>query len=128
MQPIAAVMVHVSDIEAALSWYQQAFPAVKRGHTEVEGFEFLSVQGVQLEFVLSDEKVKSGACGSVVYWHVHSFEAALKRLQSLGATLYRGPISIEKDLLMCQVQDPWGNCIGLRGPSSEPRARFRPEA
>jgi len=25
---------------------------------------------------------------------------------------------IENGEAMCQVQDPWGNCIGLRGPSS----------
>ena len=27
-------------------------------------------------------------------------------------------MSIEGGQLMCQVQDPWSNCIGLRGPSS----------
>ncbi|MDF2559556.1 MAG: hypothetical protein K0R99_1002 [Microbacterium sp.] len=22
------------------------------------------------------------------------------------------------DLRMCQVRDPWGNCVGVRGPAS----------
>ncbi|MDY0831642.1 MULTISPECIES: VOC family protein [unclassified Pseudomonas] len=33
---------------------------------------------------------------------------------TLGATLYRGPMKIEGGEWMCQVRDPWGNCIGLR--------------
>lgn len=31
------------------------------------------------------------------------------------AALYRGPIGIEAGQRMCQVRDPWDNCIGLRG-------------
>jgi predicted enzyme related to lactoylglutathione lyase len=111
-------MVHVADVEAALDWYRRAFPTAVRSRTKFENFEFLSVDGVQLEFVPADEKVQSGACGSVVYWNVPDFEAVLARLRDMDAKLYRGPMVIEEGLCMCQVQDPWGNCIGLRGPSS----------
>ncbi len=114
---IAAVMVHVPDVAAALAWYRQAFPAAVLVRSEASGFEFLSIGAVQLELVPCDEKVASGACGSVVYWHVPDFEAALQHLCRIGATLYRGPMRIECGLSMCQVRDPWGNCIGLRGPS-----------
>jgi predicted enzyme related to lactoylglutathione lyase len=117
-EPIAAVMIHVSNAEAALTWYQQAFPQAVLCRSEIEHFEYLSIEGVQLEFVPSDEKVSSGACGSVVYWHVKHFESSLQHLQSIGAKLYRGPMQIEDGLSMCQVQDPWGNCIGLRGRST----------
>lgn len=79
-------------------------------------FEVLTVNGMQLEFVLADDKVTCGACGSVVYWHVPEIEAAIVRFQEIGATLYRGPMEIEQGLHICQVRDPWGNCIGLRGP------------
>jgi predicted enzyme related to lactoylglutathione lyase len=118
LSPITAVMVHVTDVEAALDWYGRAFPMAVRSRTKFENFEFLSVNGVQLEFVPADEKVQSGARGSVVYWHVSDFEAAVARLQGIGARLYRGPMAIEDGVCMCQVQDPWGNCIGLRGPLS----------
>jgi predicted enzyme related to lactoylglutathione lyase len=77
------------------------------------------VGGINLEVVPSDEKVASGAAGSVVYWYVPDFEAALAHFESLGATLYRGPMDIEQGQRMCQVRDPWGNCIGLRGPSHD---------
>lgn len=58
----------------------------------------------------------SGPFGSVVYWAVDDFNAALAHVEKLGATLYRGPLAIQDGLAMCQVRDPWGNCIGLRGP------------
>ena len=120
--PVAAVMVHVSDVEAALTWYQRAFPEAVRCRSKIEHFEYLSIDGVQLELVPSDEKGSSGACGSVVYWHVKHLESSLRHLQSIGARLYRGPMRIEGGLSMCQVQDPWGNCIGLRGRSTAPGA------
>ena len=48
----------------------------------------------------------------------HDFEClddALDHFKGIGAALYRGPMQIEDNLWMCQVRDPWGNCIGLRG-------------
>ena len=116
-QPIAAVMVHVSNVEAALAWYSRAFTSATRCQTAMGPLQCLTLGGVQLELVPSDEKVSSGPSGSVVYWHVADFDAELPRLQAIGATLYRGPMQIECGLSMCQVQDPWGNCIGIRGPS-----------
>ncbi|HLJ56981.1 MAG TPA: VOC family protein [Chthonomonadaceae bacterium] len=114
--PIAAVMIHVADLEAALAWYERAFPSAERVRfTEPEPFECLRIGGVLIELVPADEKVASGAAGSVVYWSVPDFEAALAHLQAAGATLYRGPMVIESSQRMCQVRDPWGNCIGLRG-------------
>ena len=58
------------------------------------------------------------AAGSVVYWRVDNFDAALAHALSQGGTLYRGPMRIEAGLAMCQVRDPWGNCVGLRGPAA----------
>jgi uncharacterized protein len=112
-------MIHVSDVELALRWYQRALPEAGRVSIGSPAFECLSLHGVLIEIVPQDEKVGSGAFGSVVYWQVDDFDEALARLQSLGGRLYRGPLQLEDSECMCQVQDPWGNCIGLRGPSSE---------
>ena len=112
---IVAIMVHVADVEAGLYWYQQAFPSAKRKSISEPFFEFLDVNGVSIEIVPADEKVSSGAAGSVAYWHVADFDFALSHMQSIGATLYRGPADIEAGKRICQVRDPWGNCIGLRG-------------
>jgi predicted enzyme related to lactoylglutathione lyase len=111
-------MVHVPSISEALAWYERVFPNALRSSIAEEEFEFLLVGEVRLEFVLADQKVSSGPSGSVVYWQFPQFEEAFHRFQAAGAKLYRGPMSIEGGQLMCQVQDPWSNCIGLRGLSS----------
>ena len=111
-------MVHVPSISEALAWYERVLPNALRSSIAEEEFEFLLVGEVRLELVLADQKVSSGPSGSVVYWQFSQFEEALQRFQAAGAKLYRGPMSIEGGQLMCQVQDPWSNCIGLRGPSS----------
>lgn len=113
--PIAAVLIHVSDVDEGLAWYEKAFPAAVRMRIDDPEFEFLLLDGVQIELVLADEQVASGPAGSVVYWQVANLELALAHLNALGAVLYRGPLKIEHGLSMCQVRDPWGNCIGLRG-------------
>ena len=115
--PIAAVLIHVGDVSAGIEWYQRAFPQVVRQRREQFDFEYLQLGNVQIEIVPADAKVASGAAGSVVYWQVPDFEAALEHMLGIGATLYRGPIPIEDGQRMCQVRDPWGNCIGLRGIS-----------
>jgi ribosomal protein S18 acetylase RimI-like enzyme/predicted enzyme related to lactoylglutathione lyase len=118
-KPILAVLVHVPDVAAALSWYERALPgAVRRRILEPEPFDYLEIGGVMLEMVPADEKVTHAAAGSVVYWNTPDFDASLAHLLDVGATLYRGPGDIESGQRMCQVRDPWGNCIGLRGPAS----------
>lgn len=108
-------MVHVGDVAVGLRWYQQAFPFAVRKSIPEPFFEYLDADGISIEIVPADEKVAPGSAGSVVYWHVEDFDLALRHMQSIGATLYRGPANIEDGKRICQVRDPWGNCIGLRG-------------
>jgi predicted enzyme related to lactoylglutathione lyase len=114
---IAAVLIHVPDVQVGLAWYEQAFPGAERKRIDFPDFEYLAIGSIMLELVPADEKVKSGAAGSVVYWRVADFDRALEHFEQIGAALYRGPIDIANGQRMCQVLDPWGNCIGLRGPS-----------
>jgi predicted enzyme related to lactoylglutathione lyase len=109
-------MVHVPDPREGLAWYERAFPLARRVTLDDQGFECLRLGPVQIEVVPSDEKVSHGPSGSVVYWWVNHLPNTLAHLEGVGAKLYRGPLRIEGGLSMCQVQDPWGNCIGLRGP------------
>ena len=114
---VAAVMIHVPDPSAGMAWYARAFPLSRRAGAEDGTFQFLIVGKIQLEIVLADAKVAAGASGTVVYWQVEDFDEALAHFQRLGASLYRGPMQIEHGQAMCQMRDPWGNCIGLRGRS-----------
>lgn len=50
-----------------------------------------------------------------MYWQVASFDAAVEHLTELGAKLYRGPMLIDGNNRMCQLEDPFGNLMGLKG-------------
>jgi predicted enzyme related to lactoylglutathione lyase len=115
MDYVSAVLVHVPDMTQGLDWYRRAFPRAVLTVSQPSGFQFLQIGQTQLEIVLSDKKVASGAAGTVVYWWTEDFAGSLDHFVKLGAILYRGPLRIDGDLIMCQVRDPWGNCIGLRG-------------
>jgi len=112
---IAAVMVHVPDPAQGLRWYAAAFPQARLMRLEEQDFEFLALGALRIEVVHADEKVAAGAAGAVVYWQVGDFDRSLQHLLGLGASLYRGPMAIEHGRRMCQVRDPWGNCLGIRG-------------
>ncbi|MBF4269698.1 glyoxalase/bleomycin resistance/dioxygenase family protein [Vibrio anguillarum] len=102
-------------MKSGLAWYQKAFPeAVSVYHPEFD-FTVLDLNGFSLEIVQADEKVDSGKKGTVVYWAVANLVEALDHFETLGARLYRGPMEIENGLSMCQIEDPFGNLIGLRG-------------
>lgn len=111
---IVSTLCHVHDWHSATLWYAQAFPQAQRIHHQPDDFGHLQLGSVALEIINADDKVACGPAGTVVYWAVADLNARLDELLALGATLYRGPMRIEGDEWLCQVQDPWGNCIGLR--------------
>jgi len=115
---IVAVMIHVPGPAEGLAWYEKAFPSATRHRLDGQEFEYLQVGDTRLEIVQADEKVSSGPRGTVVYWNVANLSESLLALQNIGARLYRGPMTIENGQSMCQVQDPWGNCLGLRGATA----------
>jgi len=117
LQP-AAVLIHVTDVESALSWYQNLFDSAKLSHHESNKLAVLDINGFLLEIVEADNKVANGKSGTVLYWSVFNLDATLARFLDNGAELYRGPMAIENGLEMCQVLDPYGNLIGLRGKTS----------
>jgi predicted enzyme related to lactoylglutathione lyase len=114
--PICAVLIHVVDWREGLDWYSRAFPGARVSGRLAEGWGCVDVDGVRLEIVPADQKVGSGAAGTVVYWSVPDLDGRVAYLRSIGAELHRGPMAIEDGLFMCQLKDPFGNLIGLRGP------------
>jgi hypothetical protein len=113
--PISSILIHVDNPHAGLIWYQKAFPEANKCFIAEFDFMYLDYMGIMLEIVPADNKVSSGAAGSVVYWQTDNFQKRLDHLLEIGAILYRGPIDVEKGLRMCQVLDLWGNCIGIKG-------------
>ena len=113
-----AVLIHVHALAEARAWYQAAFPTAREIDLDTQAFVWLEMDGFTIELVLADEKVSSGKSGSVLYWRVADLKEAIAHFTALGSTVYRGPMAIENGLGMCQVTDPFGNLIGLRGPYS----------
>lgn len=119
MHPIA-LLVHVEDWETGFLWYQKAFPEATIVEMPEFDFRALRIGDFLIEVVRSDEKVPSGRAGTVLYWGVADLLEAVAHFRQLGAEIYRGPMQIEHGLGMCQVTDPFGNLIGLRGPFHGP--------
>lgn len=116
MKP-CALLIHVADWRAGFQWYRQAFPMAEVIDLPEHDFSALRVGGITLEIVQADHKVSSGPSGTVLYWQTDNLEEAVVKLTALGAKLYRGPLDIEDNQVICQLMDPFGNLIGLRAPS-----------
>ena len=110
-----ALLVHVPNVDDALSWYKKAFPAATEEPIAESKVAVLNLNGFYLEIVPADNKVGYGKSGTVMYFSVKDLKQLISRFEAIGATLYRGPINIENGLSMCQLEDPFGNLIGFRG-------------
>lgn len=108
-------MIHAPNWRKGLDWYQKAFPGSVRHKESGDCFEYITIDDTALEVVQADSKVSTGAAGTVVYWYTDDFELRLEFLLSNGATLFRGPMNISNGIRMCQVLDPFGNPLGIRG-------------
>ena len=117
MKP-SALLIHVHDVQQGLNWYSRVFPNSKAISFDDGMPTALLIDGFLLELVISDEKVGSGKFGTIMYWMVPQLDFAIQSFIGIGAKLYRGPMAIEDGLGMCQLEDPFGNLIGLRGPYS----------
>lgn len=112
---VQEVMYFVPDPEAGGEWYASLFGVGKTRFYNPDFF-ILHVGGVDVFFHQADAKGPGGVAGQVTYWRVTDFDAALRHAESLGATLYRGPLDREDGTLMCQMKDPFGNAFGMVGP------------
>ncbi|OTA16461.1 Var1 [Xenorhabdus vietnamensis] len=114
MKP-ATLLIPVPDVEAGLAWYKRAFPVARTVYLAEFDFTVLEIGDFSLDIVQADEKVSSGQLGTVLYWSVPCLNTAIRHFQILGAQLFRGTMNIDNGLGMCQVKDPFGNLIGLKG-------------
>ncbi|MCT6518282.1 MULTISPECIES: VOC family protein [Enterobacterales] len=111
----SAILIHVPNVSEGLAWYQHAFPSAVAQYLPDFNFTLLHIGDFTIEVVQADSKVSAGKKGTVLYWQVDDFNCALTHFQKIGATLYRGPMEIDNGFYMCQVEDPFGNLIGLKG-------------
>mgnify|MGYP002777733262 CR=1 FL=1 len=114
---VQAIFYFVNDVVASAQWYSQLLNLpVKYFYVEneVRGAS-IDINGVEIFFHLTDEKMRSGNAGQVAYWRVDKFEQAVDYAKQHGAKLYRGPLVIEEQQAICQMWDPFGNLFGMQG-------------
>lgn len=108
---IESVVLFVEDIGAAAAWYAALL------QTEVQWenpqYAFVQAPGCLLGFHPRDHKSPGGVGGATVYWSVDDLQGALQRLEGLGATRYRGPMTTSLGAQAVMVRDPFGCTLGL---------------
>jgi predicted enzyme related to lactoylglutathione lyase len=103
-------MFFVADIRQSRDWYENVLGCLPE--QEMEHFAMFKVGRVELCLLRADDKSPVSTGGSVAYWEVDDFDAAVQHFLAHGATLHRGPAH-EENLWFCQILDPFGNVIGL---------------
>ena len=114
-QGVHSIMLHVDDVEKACEWYSRLLE--RAPEYLLDDYPVLRVGDVEICFHSADSKVSSGRAGTVTYWRVADFRAAVGRAIELGGLIHRGPLAIGDGNTICQIADPFGNLFGMIGPS-----------
>ena len=95
----------------------EGFPDAELVSLPESDFRVFRLGEFLIEVVSSDEKVCNGMSGTICYWKDGDLSVAIDHFRTLGSRIQRGPMhmQIEGGMGMCQVTDPFGNFIGLRG-------------
>jgi predicted enzyme related to lactoylglutathione lyase len=108
IQGMRTVVYPVTDLEKAKTWY-----------TDVLGFgpyfdepfyAGYAVGGFELGLMPEGEP---GSRGAIAYWGVPNAEAALARLQKLGAPVKEPLTDVGGGIKVATVFDPFGNVFGI---------------
>ncbi|MDP7322247.1 MAG: VOC family protein [Bacteriovoracaceae bacterium] len=107
-------LMFVDNIKESRDFYCKLF--------EMEPFEeddrFCSFKFENTYFNLhpADDKSPKSKGGSVVYLHVENVNSFINRAKEIGMKIYRGPLEVnETGRIICQLEDPFGNIIGIEG-------------
>ena len=111
---IGGVMYFSSEPKNSLKWYSELLE-VNPNYLDDYDFFYLEIDVCIIEFHQTDSKNSVGTEGQVCYWNVVDFDKVYQRILNHGASIYRAPIKIENGRKMAQLQDPFGNIIGIRG-------------
>ena len=114
LDKLHTVYLFVHDVKKSSSWYSKVLNIPLTIDEEI--FGLLKIGPNEMCFHQADGKSPVSTGGSVAYWSVKSLKGAMDLFVKHGASLYRGSIEIpESNEGICQMKDPFGNVIGLRG-------------
>lgn len=108
IQGLRTVAYHVGDLAAAKAWYSRVLE--REPYFDQPFYVGYEVGGFELGLVPDG---KPGPGGTVAYWGVPDAQAALRRLESLGATVREPVQDVGKGIKLATVADPFGNSFGV---------------
>ncbi|MEK7355448.1 MAG: VOC family protein [Bdellovibrionota bacterium] len=110
----ATIRLCVADVKQSKNWYAEFFGT--QPVEDLENFVSFKIAGTCLDLAVADEKSPLSKGGSVGYWLVDDFEAAITYAIELGGKVYRGPLKVpEVRRIIAQIEDPYGNVVGIEG-------------
>lgn len=115
VQKFITIRISSPNVESSRDWYKKLFavdPIV-----DIENFVSFNIAGTIFDIALADAKSPLSPGGSVGYWLIDDLTGLLKRIEELGAKVYRGPLKVpEIQRTILQIQDPFGNVVGFEAP------------
>ena len=105
---LRTVIYHVPDLTRAKAWYSQVLE--QEPYFDQPFYIGYSVGGFELGLVPDGN---AGAGGTVAYWGVPNADAAVQRLETLGATVKEAVQDVGEGIRVATVADPFGNLFGI---------------
>ena len=109
-QGLRTAIYHVDDLQGAKEWYTKVLG--KKPYFDQPFYVGFNVGGFELGL---DPDTSSASKGNsvVAYWGVGSAEAAIKRLEQLGAKRQGEVQDVGDGIKVASVTDPFGNIFGV---------------
>ena len=111
IQGLATVIYHVTDLDRAKAWYATAFQ--QQPYFDEPFYVGFNIAGYELGLHPNGSHAKPGPGGSVAYWRVTDIDRAVEHFVSVGATVVSKVQDVGGGIKVADVQDPFGNVIGL---------------
>jgi predicted enzyme related to lactoylglutathione lyase len=108
IQGLRTVIYHVGDLSEAKTWYTRLLE--QEPYFDQPFYVGYSVGGFELGLIPDGA---AGAGGTVAYWGVANAEAAVERLESLGAKVKEAVQDVGDGIKVATVADPFGNIFGV---------------
>jgi predicted enzyme related to lactoylglutathione lyase len=110
---VTNVFYFVDNLQAAQEWYGWLL-ADEPAEVQPQLVTFL-IGGTRLVLHRGDDfNQPAGLLGTVAYWGVDDVDNVVAQCVARGAVAHRGPKTIFTGERLCQLQDPFGNLLGLR--------------
>lgn len=112
IKEFATLRIFSNDLAKSRKYYESFFDVFPIEDSDF--FVSFKIGTTNLDITLPDQKNPYSTGGTIGYWLVDDVNLVLKKAESLGGKLYRGPLELpEIQRKILQIQDPFGNVLGF---------------